>query len=308
MFRISAAVGIDISHKHVRVAFIEKRADSITLKSLISIASNGAALETVMARIKKELAKASKLPWFFVSHQILGVSQSSVAVKRFPALKEPNDQEQYIQAGLQLSDSLGLSLDELLYDYRPVDETNGIEVFACRRSQIESTLNALETTGFRLTAIEIQTFALMRLFQQFLIYQSVVGASLLVDVGLERVHLCIHDGHQGQFYRELPLPLEGHYPSTAQEKHQFTEQLADGILRHYQLSGLNLTHDKIKNLWLSGESAKMIDPLLLEQKLNWNVAMFNPLTGLSYSPALIDELYDPVGAWATAIGLALRDI
>ncbi len=307
MFRISAAIGIDISSSQVRAALIEKRGGSSILQSLICIPFNGAALETILARLKKELNNTTKLPWFMISHQILSVPQSSVAVKRFSALSEKNDTEQFMEIGIQLSESLGLPIDEMLYDYRFVDDDKTVEAFACRRSHIEPTLNALETTGYKLSVIELQSQALMRLFQQHLAYQSVNGASLLIDIGSDRVQLCFDDG-QGQYLtREIPMPSEVNGQST-KDKHLFTERLAEDVIRQHQLIGTSFSDRPIRQVFLSGEGTKLLDLLLLEQKLNWDVQAINPLSGLSYSDSLFDNLFDTANAWSTAIGLALREM
>ncbi len=307
MFRISAAIGIDISSSQVRAALIEKRGGSSILQSLISIPFNGAALETILARLKKELNKTTKLPWFMISHQILSIPQSSVAVRRFSALPEKNDTEQFTEVGLQLSESLSLSIDEMLYDYRYVDDEKTIEAFACRRSQIEPTLNALETTGYKLSVIELQSQALMRLFQQHLAYQIVNGTSLLIDIGSERVQLCFDDGQGQHLTREIPLPSETDGQLT-NDKHLFTERLAEGVTRQYQLTGTSFSDRPVQQVFLSGEGTKLLDILLLEQKLNWDVHAINPLSGLSYSDSLFDNLFDTANAWSTAIGLALREM
>ncbi len=306
MFRITAAIGIDISSKYVRAALLEKKGNAFILKSLSSVAYQGADLEKALAHVKKMIIKTTRLPWFLISHQVFSIPLNRVVIKRFFAMREANEQEQFIQAGIQLSESLGLSLEELLYDYRQLKDTDGIEVFACRRSQIEDKLNALKTAGYRLSVIELQTFVLMRLFKHCLNHQSITGPSLLINIDKDHMQMCIYDDEKEQMQQAQPLTL--HASHLVYEKEAITKQLAEYILLQYPLAAPHLNRKKITHIWLSGDNTEHVDVLSLAQKLEWEVRLLNPLVGLSYSPEIMDDLNEPLGAWSVAIGLALREI
>lgn len=308
MFRLKMIAGIDIGSKMIRVALIQKRNNSLHLLALISESIDGVPLEEALRDIKIKLKHAYKIPHFWFTDLVMGIPQSQVAVKRFSAMPDMHEEEQYIQVGMQLAESLGLPIDELLYDYRSLVDTDAVEVYACRRAVIDETLNALKTNGYRLSVIELQTHALMRLYQQHRVNLSSIESSLMVDVGNERVLICAGDGMSGQFFRELPLPFGDNVSSEVEAKRVFTEKLIDIIQRQYQFVATALTGGYINRVWLSGENAKYVDFFLLEEKLQWDVQILNPLQGLIFHPDLINDLSDSANAWSIAVGLALRGV
>lgn len=307
MFCLKAAIGIDIGATNVRAALIQKRGKSKQLKALVSEPIQGISLEEALIKIKKKINKEYKLPWYCIRQQVLGVAQSNVAIKRFASLPDVHEQEQYIQVGLQLAESLGLPIDELLYDFRSLPQNEGIEVYACRRAVLDESLTALSCVGYKLSVIELQTHALMRLYQQQITHLSTIECSLMLDVGGERVQICAGDGASGQFFRELPLPLEMGGSNESEIRRVFTEQLVEIIQRQYQVAATSLTGAYINRVWLSGENEKYLDTLLLEERLKWDVQTLNPLQGLNYAPELIENLTEPASAWSIAIGLALGE-
>ncbi|WP_407331604.1 type IV pilus biogenesis protein PilM [Enterovibrio sp. 27052020O] len=308
MFGVTTTVGIDIGTSTVRAALLQQGSKSVTLKKLLIAPYEAETLEAVLKGLKKQIGKACLMPWHRPKHQIMGIPQSSVAVKRFPPLSDLPDHEQFVQVGLQLSESLGLPLDELLYDYYALEDKSATEVYACRKSMLNETLNGLENAGFELSVIELHTQALMRLYRVQSGQQLAQGLGLLVDVGRERLQICMGDEKTGQFYRELPTPALPSLSDAKLAREHFTEQLADVIKRHYQLAATQLSGTEVSHVWLSGECAKNVDIFLLETYLSWPTQALNPLQGLSYSPHFIEQLNEPVSAWSTAIGLALRGV
>ncbi len=308
MFHITAAVGIDIGIKQIHTVLVEKHNDRLILKSLFAVSYKANELKTALTDIKKKLIKTTRLPWFLISHQVLGISFEQIIVKRFIAPKVPNDQAQFAQVGNLLSENLGLPLNELLYDYRQIKDTDNIEVFACRRSQIADKLSALESSGFNLSVVELKTFALQRLFKLYLTQKRHLKAALLIHLGTKRIQMCVDDGQGGQFLRELPLFVADASFVNKQDKAAFSLQLASHILRQYPLAAANLDQKMIKGLWLCGALSKELDETLLEEKLGWQVNQLDPLVGFTYSPTLLANLDRPLSSWSVAIGLALRDL
>lgn len=307
MFPLKTTVGIDIGSNIVRAALIQKRGKSLRLYALISEPIQEEGLEDALLKLKKKIKRAHKLPRFWFTHFVMGVAQSNVAIKRFSSTPDPHEQEQYLQVGLQLAESLGLPIDELLYDYRALADADGVEVYACRRAVINDALAALTGAGYRLSVIELQTHALLRLYQQQRTKSSAVECSLMVDVGSERVQICADDGKSGQFFHELPLTFNSKVASTEEAVRAFTEQLIDIIQRQYQFVATSLKGAYVNRIWLSGENLKYLDMFLLKEKLQWQVQTLNPLQGLIYPQELIENLPDLASAWSIAVGLALRD-
>lgn len=308
MFHITAAVGIDIGIEKIHAVLVEKHNSRLILKSLFSVSYQQNELNTALTDIKKKLIKTTKIPWFLISHQVLGIPFNRVVVKRFMIPKAPNDQAQYAQAGILLAENLGLPLDELLYDYRQVKGFDGIEVFACRRSQIEDKLNALEASGFNLSVIELETAALQRLFSLCLTQKAHFGAALLIHLGTERIQMCIDDGKGGQFQRELPLSVAEANFMDEQDKAGFSLQLVSHILRQYPLAAANLDQNRIKRLWLCGALSNKLDEALLAEKLGWQVNRLDLLASFANSLENLADLDCPIGTWSVAMGLALRDL
>ncbi|CZF84552.1 Competence protein A [Grimontia celer] len=307
MFAGKTAMGIDVGAHSVRAAIIQKRGKALKLQALV-VAPRQSSLDDSLKSVKKQLRKACGVPWNWPQAQIMGVPQSNVAMKRFPAALDIPEHEQYVQVGLQLSESLGLPMDELLYDFRPLPENDGVEVYACRKPMLKDTLSGLKSAGFSLSVIELQTHALMRLYKQHMTSRPDAGASLMVDVGTERLQICLGDASDGKFYRELPVPFEQTDAGAEELRALYTQQLAETIQRQYQLASTQLQGIKVSTVWLSGDGAKKIDIFKLEAALGWRVRALNPLQGLSYSPKLVDGLNESAAAWSTSIGLALRGV
>ncbi|USH02655.1 pilus assembly protein PilM [Grimontia kaedaensis] len=307
MFAGKTVMGIDVGAHSVRAAMIQKRGKALKLQALV-VAPRQSSLDDSLKSVKKQLRKACSVPWNWPQVQIMGVPQSNVAMKRFPASLDIPEHEQYVQVGLQLSESLGLPMDELLYDFRLLPENDWVEVYACRKPMLRDTLSGLKSAGFSLSVIELQTHALMRLYKQHMTSRSDVGASLMVDVGTERLQICLGEANEGKFYRELPVPFEQHDASTEELRALYTQKLAETIQRQYQLASTQLQGTKVSTVWLSGDGAKKIDIFKLEAALGWRVRALNPLQGLSYSPKLVDGLNESAVAWSTSIGLALRGV
>ena len=129
----------------------------------------------------------------------------------------------------------------------------------------------------------------------------------MVDLNAERVQLCFDDGKEQPVMRDLPSPFDIQQASHAENRANFTEKLADDILRQFQLINTSLADGRVRRVWLAGEAAKYVDNFQLEQRLDWDVLALNPLVGLNFSESLIDNIHGAVGAWSTAIGLALRE-
>ncbi|CZF80332.1 type IV pilus biogenesis protein PilM [Grimontia marina] len=309
MFAGKTAMGIDIGTHSIRAAMIQKRGKALRLQALVvAPRQSSSSLDDSLKLVKTQLRKACGMPWNWPQEQIMGVPQSSVAMKRFPTALDIPEQEQYVQVGLQLSESLGLPMDELLYDFRPLPENDGVEVYACRKPMLKEKLSGLKVAGFSLSVIELQTHALMRLYKQHMTSRPDAGASLMADVGTERLQICLGDAKDGRFYRELPVTFEQSDLSTEDLRAYHTQQLAETIQRQYQLASTQLQGTQVSTVWLSGDGAKNIDIFKLESTLGWRVRALNPLQGLSYSPKLVDSLNESAGAWSTSIGLALRGV
>lgn len=301
-------MGIDISAKTVRAALIQKKGNAMQLLALVSEPIIDDALNHALLELKIKLNKACKLPWYFVSHQVMGVAQSNVALKRFCILPNTHEQEQYIQIGLQLAESLGLPVDDLLYDYCPLPQSEGVEVYACRRSVVDKSLVSLSDAGYQLSVIELQTHALIRLYHRQLKQKKCSESALILDLGYERLQICAGDDKSILFFRELPLSFDIQNESPTKARLTYNEQLVDIIQRQYQVAVTSLTGLQINCLWLSGENAQNVDILLLKERLQWDVKTLNPLQGFNYSSEFIDDLPEPACAWSIAMGLALREV
>ncbi|WP_115659291.1 type IV pilus biogenesis protein PilM [Grimontia hollisae] len=307
MFGSTSAMGIDVGTQCVRAAMIQKRGKTLRLQALVVAPRHSMSLEEALNTVKKQLRKACRAPWQWPVRQIMGVAQSNVATKRFPTSPDITENEQYVQVGLQLSESLGLPMDDLLYDYRPLPGNDGVEAYACRKPMLKEILSALDAVGYKLTVIELQTHALMRLYNQHQRFQPDNGLSLMVDVGTERLQICLDDNKGGHFYREIPVPVDVDEHGDG-DRTPYTQQLAETVQRQYQLAATQLQGARISTVWLSGDRAKKLDVFALEEALGWKVRALNPLQGLSYSPSLVEGLDEPAAAWSTSIGLALRGV
>lgn len=306
MFGSTTAVGIDIGEKTVRAAMLQRKGKTLEVKSLLCEPYEADTLEVTLSYLKKQLRAAVKLPWHWPKHQVLGVPQSHVAIKRLPLDTSIPEHEQFVQIGLQLSESLGLPLNDLLYDYHALPDNNSAEVYACRKPLLEKTLKGLSSSGYQLSVIELQTHALMRLYRFCASVQRGSLATMLLDVGEERTQLCVGKGAQALFYRELPTPFGAMASEDPESQSTNTAALVELVQRQYQLAAPQLHGAGLSGVWLSGSAASLVDIKQFEKQISWPAYMLNPLNGLSLSSSLPMTASDSVAAWSTSIGLALR--
>lgn len=177
-------------------AILESRNSGVYLRDLSSVELGNATLTDALKSLRKQFSVNKAAFRFATKSQVMGIAQSSVAIKRLPISQNVSEQEQYMQIGLQLSENLGLSMDELLYDYRNLPSGEGIEVFACRKSVLASTLDALASSGFRLSVIALESHALLQLYDRQLDVLSLSNRALMADVNTERLQLCFGVGEK----------------------------------------------------------------------------------------------------------------
>ncbi|WP_083539420.1 type IV pilus biogenesis protein PilM [Enterovibrio coralii] len=308
MFQGKWAIGLDIGIHSVRAAILESRGGDIHLHDLSSVQLENSSLVGALKTLRKQFSVSKAKLRFATKAQVMGIPQSSVAIKRLPASQNVSEQEQYMQIGLQLSESLGLSLEELLYDYRDLPSGEGIEVFACRKSVLASTFDALTASGFRLSVVELESHALLRLYDRQHGELSHANHLLMADINTERLQLCFGVGEKEPLMRDLPLPISMGLEGDAQEKVYFTEQVAETIRRQCQLVRTQFSEERVTTLWLSGEGCKWVDLDRLEALLDWNVKLLDPASELVCHGDTLSKLKEPVSYWSTAVGLALRGV
>ncbi|WP_163392048.1 type IV pilus biogenesis protein PilM [Enterovibrio norvegicus] len=306
MFGQTTALGIEFGTHAVRAALIQKHGDAYRVNALVSEKYGGNSLTDALRLLKKRLRKNIKAPWQWPSQQVLGVPQSKVVLKRIAVPTDLPENEQFIQVGMMLAESLGLPMDELLYDYRVLPNGEGVEVYACRKVTLKDSLDALSEAGFHLSVIELQAHALMRLHQHHSEKGEATGTELFVDISHERMQICLGDNLSDPFFRELPLPNESLGADSLLGRNRYAETLADTIQRQYQLAATQFPGKHVSNLMLSGEGLSDVDALHLEAHLSWHVETFNPLMTMSLTQKLVEGLDEPTSTWTTAIGLALR--
>ncbi|MDD1782117.1 pilus assembly protein PilM [Enterovibrio sp. ZSDZ35] len=306
MFRGKWAIGLDIGNHSVRAALLESRSSGIVVRDLCSVRLEHASLGEALKSLRKKFSVSKASLRFATKSQVMGIAQSSVAIKRLPASQNVSEQEQYMQIGLQLSESLGLAMDDLLYDYRNLPSGEGIEVFACRKSVLEPTFDALAASGFRLSVVELESHALLRLYGRQQGTLSSFNHALMADINTERLQLCFGVNEKEPIMRDLPLPISIGLNGDGGEKAYFTEQIADTIRRQCQLVRTQFAEDQVTTLWLSGEGNSLIDKEQLEGLLGWDVQMLNPIKDLICQNSVISKMQEPASYWSTAVGLALR--
>ncbi|RXJ73457.1 hypothetical protein CS022_09415 [Veronia nyctiphanis] len=307
IFRKHASVGIEIAANRARLAVLERKGEQYHIRQLQSVAFNSAKPEVCAKALKRYTGSYTGL--FGTSNQVMSVAEGDVIFKRLPLVNAETDEESHAQIGIHLSESLGVALEELFYDYQVQAEENAVEAFACRKSALAKELNALEKAGFSLSVLDLKPFALMRLYQHQIEHASPTGLPLLVDVGYTKTQFCLYQPHLYRFHREIAFGTTYSMSNMMEGNEQaFTESLAGEIQRLYQLAGSQLSGEQINQIWLSGVASQMVDTKHLTTLLNKPVEVFDPFVGFQVKDKVHVSSEEPIGAYSTALGLALRGL
>ena len=299
MFFARSALGIDLTNHNVRIAWLRKNKRGIQVCNLVEKNIKDSSVEQILVKTKYELKKFCALPILLPKNQVICVSQSQVAIKRFPLTTYLPELEQYMQVGILLSESLGLPYEQLLYDYQ-LAKQNVIEAYACRRALVQEKLSALVKVGYQPSILELQTQALMRLYQNKFKDLNKETA-VLADIGFEHIQLLVWNGKAEPFYREITLCTDAAY-----EKDGVTQQLIEEILKLIPQINTQFSYESVNSLWLCGEAASSVDCEKITTDLHWQVSLFNPFEHLVVN--LQQNQVTAVEKWTTAIGLALRGV
>ncbi|MFD2177009.1 type IV pilus biogenesis protein PilM [Veronia pacifica] len=307
MFGKKAAIGIEIASNRARLAVIQKKGDKYQVKKIRSVAYNSARPEVGIKALQQSVKRY--LGAFGIDNQVLSVREGDVIFKRLPLVDADTEDESHAQICLKLADSLGVPLEELLFDYQIRKDQGAVEAFACRKSALEKKINALTRTGFSLSVLDLKPYALMRLYQYQSEKDSPLALPMLIDVGYSKTQLCFYQPHLHLFHREIAFSTASAINSDGTVKDEIlTHSLANEIQRQYQLAGSQLAVDSVGEIWLSGPVGHLVNCDLLSSLLNKQVDVFNPFAGFEIKDSVLSSEEESMGAFATPLGLAMRGL
>lgn len=305
MFFSKLSLGIVINQRKVRIALLKKEKAKIVISDLQEMNLDGSTLHEILQNINKKIKKSIHFPIFQSLFQTMSVAQSLVAIKHFPLMLDLSESEEFHYVGEQLSENLGLPISQLLFDYYLLSDKEEIEAYACRLSLVEEKLITLNQTGFKLSALELETQSLLRLFQQQFDQQENKTA-LFIDIQEEQAQFYYIENFQLQFYREIVLPKIQEIEKENLEKQEFTLLLSQALLGQINQIESDLINQKNVDLFLFGENVEKVVASKLAENLERNVKMFDPFLGLTVEKSINTD--NNKSQWVTVIGLALRGI
>ncbi|MGL5291206.1 MAG: hypothetical protein ACRC9T_04680, partial [Vibrionaceae bacterium] len=160
-------VGIDIDSTCARIALLERKGKKVHVLNLIKQERENLPLAEVLQKAKGLLKKSLPFPYTFPKLQAMAIAQRHVITKLIAQAPDVPASEQHTYIGMQLAQTLGLPLDDLLYDYSPpTTPEQKITVYACKKIAINGSLAALDEAKFALSVLELQQSSLLRIYKR----------------------------------------------------------------------------------------------------------------------------------------------
>ncbi|WP_110667594.1 type IV pilus assembly protein PilM [Salinicola halophilus] len=188
-------VGVDITSATVKLLELERQGDSFRIDSYaVRPLSEGAVIERrirdraeVVDTLNRALEHAS-----LKSRQAVVAVPNSAAITRtltLPASLSDDDIEARIQ--MESEKYVPFPLNEVAFDFQRLgsrgryDDQQEVLLVACRMQDIETLTATLEEAGLEVVAVDVEGFALERVWQEIATQIDVPGddATALVDIG-----------------------------------------------------------------------------------------------------------------------------
>ena len=324
----SLVMGVDIGHHSIKAVVLKPAGSKYTLLGYKEIrvaddifADNHALVYQKIVKKLKELKKGLPL---FSRKVVIAIPDNTVISKvlQIDSELEPNEREFAIHQAF--SHQSPYLMEEVSLDFIPVikhptaeakaskNNIAAYQVYATKRDVVESRAVALEKAGFKPILAEVQTHALVQLWQLF----SKTYARtdwLLVDVGHTQTTLCLDFANKAPFYKQI---AEGVSQVSTQSENENSavikdnvNELVDKIAKQIQLFISVNGATSLTGIWLTGGGASIdaIQSALIE-KVDLMCGVLDPFSVFHDKASKRHRSELPAAAFATAAGLAARGI
>ncbi|AJR07269.1 pilus assembly protein PilM [Photobacterium gaetbulicola] len=328
MFRNPLTIGIDIGHHSIKAVALRQKKSELELVAFAEVelptpvlnnqgSVNAPALLSAVRKLKKGLP-------FGARRAVLALPDSAIISKVIQLDSHLTEEESVFAVEQAISASSPFPVEELRLDFFPIPaesfgepaQTHPVQVYAARRENVDSRVDALRQVRLSPTVVELQTHALVWLEQYLAERQGRDGDWGVVDIGQTATAIGIRGPTGSVYRRELAmgceamaqiaqsLPVGGGNASRAE---LFTKQLADQLKRQLQLYSTTYPRSPLQGIWLSGGGQHHVIEEMLARMLSISVRRIEPLFGFRRS-AKLDLMLEggSFGQFAVAAGLAIR--
>lgn len=214
--RRSGAVGLDIGTSAVRAAEVSFRRDAPVLRRFGQVALPAGAVRDGEVMDVAAVADALRALWaqvrFSSKDVVLGVANSKVVVRQVDLPAMPRA-ELKASLAFHVQESIPMPVETAELDVLPLAETvddQGVRrvrglLVAADRAMVLSAVAAAQQAGLTATAVDLQSFALLRSVGRASATGLDSHIEAIVDVGARVTNVVVHDGGVPQFVRLLLL-------------------------------------------------------------------------------------------------------
>ncbi|WP_165310108.1 type IV pilus assembly protein PilM [Vibrio ziniensis] len=324
----SFVIGVDIGHHSIKAVVIKPSANKYTLFGYKEIrvtddifADNHVLVYQKIVKKLKELKKGLPL---FSRKVVIAIPDNTVISKilQIDSDVELNEREFAIYQAFSYQSPFPMA--DVSLDFIPEPNRLNIEtattksnlvayqVYATKRDVVESRTFALEKAGFEPILAEVQTHALVQLWQ--LCSQTFARTDfLLLDVGHTQTTLCFDFANKPPFYKQiaegtsyiLAESNRGQSDVTKDKSFELVEKIAKQIHLFISVNGTTT----LSGIWLTGGGANLevIQTALIE-KVDLICGVLDPFSLFNDKSKGCHLSGLTPSAFATAAGLALRGI
>ena len=207
------AVGLDIGTTGVRAAQLSWSKDQVTLERFGQVALPVGAVQDGEVTDVEAVAEAIRELWsrvrFSTKKAIVGVANQKVIVRQIDLPWMPVAELRKSLA-FQVADVLPMPVDQAILDMHPLEEIedeNGrrqrILLVAASRDMVQAVISSVESAGLRPTAVDLNSFAVLRVLGSVDTLGLTHRAEALVDVGASVTNIVVSEGGIPRFVRIL---------------------------------------------------------------------------------------------------------
>ncbi|MFV0449256.1 MAG: type IV pilus assembly protein PilM [Vibrio sp.] len=338
----SLIMGVDIGHHSIKAVVLKPSAGKYTLFGYKEIrvtddifADNHAVVYQKIVKKLKELKKGLPL---FSQKVVIAIPDNTVISKILQIDSELEANEREFAIHQAFSHQSPFAMEDVNLDFVPIikqpsadgslskNNIAAYQVYATKREVVESRVLAVEKAGLKPVLAEVQSHALVRLWQ--LSSQKYAKADwLLVDIGHSQTTLCLDFVNKPPFYKQIAagvasISIQARSESALPIKDD-VDGLAEKIAKQIQLFISVNGPASLTGIWLTGGGAN-IEALqnALIQKTALMCDVLDPFSLFSHKPSFFNykpsffnykssqrhRCEVPVSTFATAAGLALSGI
>lgn len=330
----SLIMGVDIGHHSIKAVVLKPSTDKYTLLGYKEIrvtddifADNHAVVYQKIVKKLKELKKG--LPLF--SHKVvIAIPDNTVISKVLQIDSELEANEREFAIHQAFSHQSPFAMEEVNLDFVPIIKPSSLDgsasqnnsarknniaayqVYATKREVVASRALAVEKAGLKPVLAEVQSHALVRLWQLY--SQKYLKTDwLLVDIGHSQTTLCLDFVNKPPFYKLITagvasISIQAESESAFQPKDD-VDGLSEKIAKQIQLFISVNGPTSLTGIWLTGGGAN-IEALqqALIRKTGLMCGVLDPFSLFKHKSTQRHRCEVPVSTFATAAGLALRGI